>query len=87
MAQVQSASVISARTWVTPWAMSSRWASWLMRSLPRMNLTFSVMGACALVFDVGEPAVELVCPIDIPAASGQPPHRGRRRTVNVSWMS
>src|SRR4029077_10603083 len=28
--------------------MSGRWASWLMRSLPRMNLTSSVMGASLL---------------------------------------
>src|SRR6266700_20864 len=107
--------------------MSGRWASWLMRSLPRMNLTSSVMRAsllaqpgiddglsafrragvehvpdhlllepdqryhdlvvgrevveclqerdrdleelAAMLFGVGEPAVELVCPVDDHAPS------------------
>src|SRR5260370_29726482 len=39
---------MSARTRATPAAMSGRWASWLMRSLPRVNLTSSVMGASLL---------------------------------------
>src|SRR5260370_24670602 len=39
---------MSAGTRATPAAMSGRWASWLMRSLPRVNLTSSVMGASLL---------------------------------------
>src|SRR6266851_1263210 len=39
---------MSRRTCATPSARSGRWASWLMRSLPRMNLTSSVMGVSLL---------------------------------------
>src|ERR1035441_8349552 len=39
---------MSRRTWATPSARSDRRASWLMRSLPRMNLTSSVIGASLL---------------------------------------
>jgi hypothetical protein len=39
---------MSARAWATSAAMSGRWASWLMRSLPRMNLTSSLIGASLL---------------------------------------
>src|SRR5260370_34216213 len=39
---------MSRRTWATSAARSGRWASWLMRSLPRMNLTASVIGVSLL---------------------------------------
>jgi hypothetical protein len=69
------------RTCATPSARSGRWASWLMRSLPRMNLMSSVIGISSLA----QPCIDERFPARCVAPDRRETARQRARGCSLSW--